>query len=119
MEDLFRKAKVETDAQRRALEAHIQGLIERALGRAVMKIGLLGLVGGIVSIVTTIWTVRGTVDEYRQALAGQERQIEDLVKLVAPVPSIRDQATRAQSTADEAKAMILGHITPDAIKVKR
>lgn len=95
------------------MEGRIQAHVERAFGRALLKLGILGVGGFVVAAGTTIVKVNDAIHDYRDSLNGLERQIADMGKQVAPLPALREQTTKAQHDADIANAKIDGHLSPD------
>lgn len=100
------------------MEARIQAHIERAFGRAVLRLGAIGFITMLGGATATVIKVNDAIHDYRDALNGLERQIVDQGKQIAPVPTIAAQANNAQHTADVALAKIDGHLSPDP-KAKR
>lgn len=106
------------EEKNRNLELHIESHIQKAIGRGLMKMGALGIVGLFATLGSTVWTLRGYFADQAIAQRAQGAQIEEIQKQTAVIPQILTAAINAQNTADIAKAKIDGHLAPDVITTK-
>lgn len=98
------------------LEEHIQAYIERSLGRAFLKIGIVGIASAVITICGSVITVTRYFDKMESVIKGQQQQIEDLQKKANKGQEAYDLALSAKSEADVTDAKLAGHLSVDPKK---
>ncbi len=112
---LIREARQQMASSEKHLESHL----ERLVGRAILKIGIVGGVSVLATVAGAAITVTAYFGKLDTTIALQQaeqaRQRDDISKMGSHCPEC---AINAQRAADLANAKIDGHLSPDVVRVK-
>ncbi len=111
----LREAKKAIADQEARTEAHL----ERLAGRAIFKIGLVGGVSVIATIVAAVITITSYFSKINTTIALQQYQLQQHTDELGQLPAMRADTLEAKRVADKAENLITGHLSPDGLKVKK